>query len=206
MTFTELTSPEELTDFLNQHATDGCIVAFSGTYVSYSHLSPFRHDGGCGLMCLLSSADVRVDYNPAAYSTGTETQKIRFKIFHHFRSWFRSSSYVFPFSYNLFCLFSIFNVCNKNEIMINIDAQASWCDPCKASKPRLKELSENSGGKDTIVVPVGYVLEDDLEDFLEIFVAIKSFPTYIFFREGKEIARTEGVNFDALTKMVKENK
>ena len=83
----------------------------------------------------------------------------------------------------------------------------SWCGPCKASKPRLKELAEDvSSGEGGIDVPVGYVLEEDLDDFLDIFVVIKSFPTYIFFRDGKEVARVEGVNFDALLKMVNENK
>ena len=83
----------------------------------------------------------------------------------------------------------------------------SWCGPCKASKPRLKELAEDgSSGEGTIDIPVGYVLEEDLDDFLDIFVVIKSFPTYIFFRDGKEVARVEGVDFDALLKMVDENK
>mmetsp|Transcript_16441 Transcript_16441/g.40108 ORF Transcript_16441/g.40108 Transcript_16441/m.40108 type:complete len:114 (-) Transcript_16441:160-501(-) len=111
MTFTELTSPDELTEFLNSNSTEGCVITFS----------------------------------------------------------------------------------------------ASWCGPCKASKPRLKELADSSD-EDRIDVPVGYVLEEDLDDFLDIFVVIKSFPTYIFFRDGKEVARVEGVDFDALLKMVDENK
>ena len=49
------------------------------------------------------------------------------------------------------------------------------------------------------------MLEEDLEDFLDVFVQIKAFPTYIFFRSGKEVARVEGVNFDALNKMIDEN-
>lgn len=32
--------------------------------------------------------------------------------------------------------------------------------------------------------------EDDLEDFLDVFVLIKSFPTYIFFKDGQEKVRT----------------
>lgn len=109
MTFTELTSPEELTNFLNTHAEKGCVVTFSAT----------------------------------------------------------------------------------------------WCGPCKASKPRLKELAESSSS--ATAIDVGYVHEEDLEDFLDIFVVIKSFPTYIFFRGGEEQARVEGVNFEALQKMIDDN-
>lgn len=49
------------------------------------------------------------------------------------------------------------------------------------------------------------MLEEDLEDFLEVFVVIKAFPTYIYFRNGQEIARVEGVDFDALQKMIDDN-
>lgn len=80
----------------------------------------------------------------------------------------------------------------------------SWCGPCKASKPRLMELAKEQAGSSG--VQIGYALEEDLEDFLDVFVVIKSFPTYIFFREGQEIARVEGVNFDSLTKMINDNK
>ena len=51
-------------------------------------------------------------------------------------------------------------------------------------------------------MPIGYVHEEDVEDFLEIFVQIKAFPTYIVFKNGEEQARVEGVNFEALEKMI----
>jgi thiol-disulfide isomerase/thioredoxin len=70
------------------------------------------------------------------------------------------------------------------------------CGPCKGSKPKLKELAGTSP------LPIGYVHEEDIEDFLEIFVQIKAFPTYIVFKNGAEIARVEGVNFEALEKMI----
>ena len=44
--------------------------------------------------------------------------------------------------------------------------------------------------------------EPDIEDFLDVFVVIKAFPTYIIFKNGEELERVEGVDFEALEKMV----
>mmetsp|Transcript_16174 Transcript_16174/g.37072 ORF Transcript_16174/g.37072 Transcript_16174/m.37072 type:complete len:113 (+) Transcript_16174:107-445(+) len=75
---------------------------------------------------------------------------------------------------------------------------ATWCGPCKACKPRLKnEISKKSR------VPIGYVHESDLDpSFLDVFVNIKTFPTFVFFRKGKEISRVEGVDLEALETMI----
>lgn len=85
---------------------------------------------------------------------------------------------------------------NENSGGCVVTFSATWCGPCKASKPKLKELSQSSK------LPIGYVHEEDLEDFLDVFVQIKAFPTYIVFQNGEEKARVEGVNFDELKKMI----
>ena len=86
---------------------------------------------------------------------------------------------------------------------------ATWCGPCKASKPKLIELATtttttSNSSTPISVVPIGYVYENDLDDYLDIFVEIKAFPTYIFYRNGVEISRVEGVdvNFDQLKSMI----
>ena len=86
-----------------------------------------------------------------------------------------------------------------------ITFSATWCGPCKACKPKLRDeiavkyspSSQNVGG-----VPIGYVYESDLDDFLDVFVEIKAFPTFIFFRKGQEISRVEGVDLEALESMI----
>lgn len=88
---------------------------------------------------------------------------------------------------------------NENSEGCVIAFSATWCGPCKASKPRLQDLAETSP------LPIGYVHEEDLEDFLDVFVKIKAFPTYIVFRNGEEKARVEGVDFEALEKMIQAN-
>lgn len=84
---------------------------------------------------------------------------------------------------------------NENEICL-VTFSAVWCGPCKGSKPKLQGVAKGAS------IPFGYVHEGDLEDFLDIFVEIKAFPTYICFKGGKEMARVEGVNFPALEEML----
>ena len=79
-----------------------------------------------------------------------------------------------------------------------ITFSATWCGPCKASKPRLKdEVAPKSP------VPIGYVYESDLDpEFFDIFVEISAFPTFVFFRKGQEVSRVEGVDLEAVEAMI----
>ena len=77
---------------------------------------------------------------------------------------------------------------------------ASWCGPCKRSKPELVALA---GSERVGSVPVGYVLEESLteddDDYLGMFATIflkgtiSAFPTYVCFRESGESERIVGV-------------
>jgi len=75
---------------------------------------------------------------------------------------------------------------------------ARWCGPCKVCKPRLQgEVASRSP------TPIGYVYEDDLDSsFLDVLVEIKAFPTFVFFRNGREIERVEGVDLESLEAMI----
>lgn len=85
---------------------------------------------------------------------------------------------------------------NSNQACL-VTFSAVWCGPCKASKGRLDSLA-----KATPALPFGYVYESDLDDFLDIFVELKAFPTYIFFKDGQEVQRVEGVNFEGILEML----
>jgi thiol-disulfide isomerase/thioredoxin len=81
--------------------------------------------------------------------------------------------------------------------VIQVTFSATWCGPCKATKPRLEEVAKESS------INFGYVYESDLEpDFFDVFVEIKAFPTYVIFKNGQEAQRVEGTDFDALQQML----
>ena len=88
---------------------------------------------------------------------------------------------------------------NENSSSCIITFSATWCGPCKATKPRLMEMAATSP------IPIGYVYEENLEDFLDVFVKITGFPTYILFQNGQEKARVQGANLDGLQKMIQDN-
>jgi hypothetical protein len=69
----------------------------------------------------------------------------------------------------------------------------------QATKPKLQsEIAPPSP------VPIGYVYEEDIDDFLQVFIEIKAFPTYVYFKEGKEVARAQGADLNALQEMIKD--
>ena len=44
--------------------------------------------------------------------------------------------------------------------------------------------------------------EEDLDSFLDVMIEIKGFPTYVYFKNGQEVSRVQGVDFDALNDMI----
>lgn len=88
------------------------------------------------------------------------------------------------------------NYFQKKFLPIAFLSQSVEIGPCKATKPQLMELAATSP------IPIGYVYEENLEDFLDIFVQISGFPTYILFQNGQEKARVKGTNFAELEQMI----
>jgi len=85
----------------------------------------------------------------------------------------------------------------QNPVCV-VTFSAHWCGPCRSSKPQLEAMAATSA------VPIGYVYESDLGDFLHTF-SIRAFPTYVLFRASTEAARVEGVNFPAIEEMIKKH-
>ena len=69
-----------------------------------------------------------------------------------------------------------------------VDFWASWCMPCKLMVPVLNELAEETDGKVTIAK-----LNVDESKVTASKFSVRSIPTLILFKNGKEIHRFVGV-------------
>jgi thioredoxin len=79
-----------------------------------------------------------------------------------------------------------------------VDFWAEWCGPCRMMSPVLDRLAEERA----TTLQVGKVNTDEQPDIAARF-NIRSIPTLILFRGGKEIARQSGsVNGSALARWV----
>ena len=76
---------------------------------------------------------------------------------------------------------------------------ATWCGPCKASKPQLESLASSYADN-----PVcGIVYEHAIGDVITTTYNVRAFPTYILFSKGGvELGRVQGVNFDGIKAIV----
>jgi len=69
-----------------------------------------------------------------------------------------------------------------------VDFWASWCMPCKLMVPVLNELAEETNGK----VTIAKLNVDEAKATASKF-SVRSIPTLILFKNGKEIHRFVGV-------------
>lgn len=76
----------------------------------------------------------------------------------------------------------------KNGKKVIVDYFATWCMPCKMIAPILEEVAEED--KEITIVKV------DIDDFEQeaMMDGIRSVPTLIFYKEGKEVKRVSGVH------------
>ncbi len=80
----------------------------------------------------------------------------------------------------------------KSEKTVLIDFWASWCGPCRMMSPVIDKIAEDM--KDQVKV---CKINIDEEQSLAVKYNVMSIPTFIVFKNGKEEARSIGVQDEA---------
>ncbi len=75
----------------------------------------------------------------------------------------------------------------KSDKPVLIDFYAEWCPPCKKLAPELDQYADENVGKVKVVK-----VDVDANPKLSAAFNIKSIPTMVMMKDGKEIARDRG--------------
>ncbi len=76
----------------------------------------------------------------------------------------------------------------KSEVPVLVDFWATWCGPCRMIAPTIEKIAEENDGK----IRVGKVNVDDNMQ-LSATYGIEVIPTLLFFKDGKVVKKTTGV-------------
>ncbi|KEF30938.1 Thioredoxin [Marinobacter nitratireducens] len=76
---------------------------------------------------------------------------------------------------------------NHSDLPVLVDFWASWCGPCKAMAPAFQEASRQWAGKVTFAKLNTEEAQQAAGQY-----GIRSIPTLILFRNGREVARQSG--------------
>lgn len=79
------------------------------------------------------------------------------------------------------------NEIQKSEVPVLVDFYADWCVPCKSMSPIIEEVAKEMAGR----LVVGKVDVDNNMNTAGKF-GIMGIPTFILFKQGKEIYRSSG--------------
>jgi len=80
-----------------------------------------------------------------------------------------------------------FQQVSKNKVML-VDFWAAWCGPCKMMAPVLNDVAEELSGNNH----VGKVNVEQFQSLAQKY-KVRSIPTLILFKDGKELNRFVGV-------------
>ena len=83
---------------------------------------------------------------------------------------------------------SIKKEAQKQDKIIFVDAFTTWCGPCKMMSPLLEQVSKDVGNSARILK-----IDIDTNRNVATQYGIRSVPTLILFKEGKQVWRQSGV-------------
>lgn len=75
----------------------------------------------------------------------------------------------------------------ESTMPVLVDFFATWCGPCKMMLPIVEELAKEEGGK----FKVAKINVDESNDLAQEY-EVMSIPTFIVFKNGKEVERVMG--------------
>lgn len=75
----------------------------------------------------------------------------------------------------------------NSSLPVMVEFYADWCGPCRAVAPRVEEFSNEVAGKAKVMR-----LNVDEERGLAASYSVRSIPTFIVFKGGKEVSREMG--------------
>ncbi|MEK7189368.1 MAG: thioredoxin [Patescibacteria group bacterium] len=75
----------------------------------------------------------------------------------------------------------------ESAVPVLVDFFATWCGPCKMMLPIVEELAKEEGGK----FKIAKINVDESNDLAQEY-EVMSIPTFIVFKNGKEVERVMG--------------